>query len=535
MHAAVYELRDDVNVIIHTHQPYASALALMERPIPALFDEQVRYLGRSVDARRRTRPSGTSFLKKNVAKTVGGGANAFILDNHGVLVLGGDRRARRAQHGAAREGRARLPAGADHRREGATRCRCRSARSPSASCARTRRSSRGRWRRRAPRARRPRSAPARRMRAAERRGGGRGEPARRRRRRARAAGRGCRRPAPAAGRPCRRPARRLRHQPLPGRRGRLREARRAGARSRSARSAATPWTEYLDYFDESCGRSKELTDAAGAHPRRRAAQPRLQLPVPARHRARPRAPTSGTSTATATSTSSRPAGPPCSAATTSRVREQGRRARRGVRPGDRALPRVRAQAGRAGQPPHAVGRDVPHARLRHRERDGRHPRRAHLHREEVGHQGRRRLPRLERPDGLRPARARAPGGFEAKGIPFGRHGAHAARSSPTTSTRCGRKLMENRRAGRHGGGHRRAGRARRAAPARCRSTSTPSVRELCDEFGALLIFDEVVTGFRLGPGRGAGLLRRASPTSPSSASASPAATRWPAASAAAAT
>ena len=28
----------------------------------------------------------------------------------------------------------------------------------------------------------------------------------------------------------------------------------------------------------------------------------------------------------------------------------------------------------------------------------------------------------------------------------------------------------------------------------------PQVRELCDEFGALLIFDEVVTGFRVGMG-----------------------------------
>jgi glutamate-1-semialdehyde 2,1-aminomutase len=89
MHAAVYERRDDVSVIIHTHQPYASALALMERPIPALFDEQVRYLGRSVELVPYA-PSGTGFLKKNVARRLASGANAYILENHGVLVLGGD-------------------------------------------------------------------------------------------------------------------------------------------------------------------------------------------------------------------------------------------------------------------------------------------------------------------------------------------------------------------------------------------------------------------------------------------------------------
>ncbi len=98
MHAAVYERRDDVSVIIHTHQPYASALALMERPIPALFDEQVRYLGRSVELVSYA-PSGTSFLKKNVAKKITSGANAFILENHGVLVLGGD--AEQAVHNMA--------------------------------------------------------------------------------------------------------------------------------------------------------------------------------------------------------------------------------------------------------------------------------------------------------------------------------------------------------------------------------------------------------------------------------------------------
>lgn len=49
MHAAVYARRPDVNAIVHTHQPYASALALVRQPIPALFDEQVRFLGRSVE------------------------------------------------------------------------------------------------------------------------------------------------------------------------------------------------------------------------------------------------------------------------------------------------------------------------------------------------------------------------------------------------------------------------------------------------------------------------------------------------------
>ncbi len=88
MHAAVYQTRADVHCIIHTHQPYASALALINMPIPALFDEQVRYLGRSVDIISYA-PSGTGFLKNAVKAKVKNNNNAFILQNHGVLVFGG--------------------------------------------------------------------------------------------------------------------------------------------------------------------------------------------------------------------------------------------------------------------------------------------------------------------------------------------------------------------------------------------------------------------------------------------------------------
>ncbi|MBN1877608.1 MAG: class II aldolase/adducin family protein [Anaerolineae bacterium] len=89
MHAAVYETRPDVNAVIHTHQPYASALALINKPIPALYDEQVRFLGRSVEIIPYA-PSGTGFLKKKVQAKVRNGHNAFILKNHGALVLGSD-------------------------------------------------------------------------------------------------------------------------------------------------------------------------------------------------------------------------------------------------------------------------------------------------------------------------------------------------------------------------------------------------------------------------------------------------------------
>jgi ribulose-5-phosphate 4-epimerase/fuculose-1-phosphate aldolase len=87
MHAAVYAERVDVNCVIHTHQVYASALALIDTPIPALYDEQVRWLGRSVEIIPYA-PSGTGFLKKNIAKMVKNNHNAYILKNHGALSLG---------------------------------------------------------------------------------------------------------------------------------------------------------------------------------------------------------------------------------------------------------------------------------------------------------------------------------------------------------------------------------------------------------------------------------------------------------------
>lgn len=97
MHAAIFRVRPDVNAIVHTHQAYVSALTLIKAPIPALFDEQARFLGRSVDIIPYA-PSGTGMLKNTVAKHVKNHNNAFMMQNHGALVFGHDME--RAVHNA---------------------------------------------------------------------------------------------------------------------------------------------------------------------------------------------------------------------------------------------------------------------------------------------------------------------------------------------------------------------------------------------------------------------------------------------------
>lgn len=89
MHGAIYQVRGDVNAVVHTHQVYASALTLIRAPIPALFDEQARFLGRSVEIIPYA-PSGTGMLKKAIAKHVQNHNNAFMMQNHGALVFGHD-------------------------------------------------------------------------------------------------------------------------------------------------------------------------------------------------------------------------------------------------------------------------------------------------------------------------------------------------------------------------------------------------------------------------------------------------------------
>jgi L-ribulose-5-phosphate 4-epimerase len=87
MHAGIYQSRADVGAVVHTHQAYASIFALINQPVPALFDEVALSIGETVDVVPYAL-SGTSELVENVKRAVANRCHCFIMQNHGALNLG---------------------------------------------------------------------------------------------------------------------------------------------------------------------------------------------------------------------------------------------------------------------------------------------------------------------------------------------------------------------------------------------------------------------------------------------------------------
>jgi len=87
MHSIIYRKRPDVNAVVHTHQIYGSVFAVINTPIPALFDEVSFALGQLVEVIPYAL-SGTAELAQNVEGKLSNNANAYIIQNHGILALG---------------------------------------------------------------------------------------------------------------------------------------------------------------------------------------------------------------------------------------------------------------------------------------------------------------------------------------------------------------------------------------------------------------------------------------------------------------
>lgn len=87
MHASVYNLRPDVTAVIHTHAVYPSVFSVLNKPIPALFDEITYEIGPVVEIAPYAMPGSPEFVA-NISAKLHNKCYCYILQNHGALCLG---------------------------------------------------------------------------------------------------------------------------------------------------------------------------------------------------------------------------------------------------------------------------------------------------------------------------------------------------------------------------------------------------------------------------------------------------------------
>ena len=88
LHARVLRARPDMNCSIHTHQPVASACALLGRDLEVpkelqpLLGQRVPVIGYA--------PSGSGWLSHNLGRALRPDINAYLMLNHGIVCCGRD-------------------------------------------------------------------------------------------------------------------------------------------------------------------------------------------------------------------------------------------------------------------------------------------------------------------------------------------------------------------------------------------------------------------------------------------------------------
>lgn len=86
MHAAVYRAKEDVNAIVHTHSPYATAFAINNMNIPVVLYEIVFFLGGDIPCAEGAIP-GTPAVGENCVKVLDK-RYGCLMGNHGALAIG---------------------------------------------------------------------------------------------------------------------------------------------------------------------------------------------------------------------------------------------------------------------------------------------------------------------------------------------------------------------------------------------------------------------------------------------------------------
>lgn len=85
-HLAIYQAREDVFGVVHTHSIHASAFAVIREAIPALVEDIAQVAGGTVECAEYA-PPGTPALGVKVVKALAR-RNAALLANHGLMGVG---------------------------------------------------------------------------------------------------------------------------------------------------------------------------------------------------------------------------------------------------------------------------------------------------------------------------------------------------------------------------------------------------------------------------------------------------------------
>jgi L-fuculose-phosphate aldolase len=89
IHRAVLNKKKEVGAIIHSHSPYATAVACLHLAIPPFVEDLVQIIGGQVNCTRYVPAGQHTRISEEVANTIGG-ENAVLLANHGVMCCGRD-------------------------------------------------------------------------------------------------------------------------------------------------------------------------------------------------------------------------------------------------------------------------------------------------------------------------------------------------------------------------------------------------------------------------------------------------------------
>lgn len=89
VHSAAYEVFDDVNFVVHTHQTYATAVSLASHDSFDITEEEIEKLGGIALAEYGL--PGTKEITNACKSALLTGAHTVLMIHHGVLVLGKDK------------------------------------------------------------------------------------------------------------------------------------------------------------------------------------------------------------------------------------------------------------------------------------------------------------------------------------------------------------------------------------------------------------------------------------------------------------